>query len=84
MKISWQTKAIRQWEKIKDKDMRLEISKGTKSLCDFPNCKHIKSLKNHKHDYRLRVHRYRVMFNVDYTNETIVIEEVKKRDDHTY
>ena len=43
-----------------------------------------RALVNHTCDYRLRVGNYRVLFNHDSLVEIISIEEVKKRDDHTY
>ena len=50
----------------------------------FPDCSGIKALTNHACDYRLRVGNYRVLFNHDSLVEIISIEEVKKRDEHTY
>ena len=55
-------------------------------LSDFPNCKQldISELKNHRFDYRLRVGRYRVLFNYADVVKIIEIQEVKKRDERTY
>lgn len=50
----------------------------------FPNCRNIKSLKNHGSDYRLKIGRYRVLFCVKGSFHVISIEEVKKRNEHTY
>ena len=45
----------------------------------------VKSLTNHQYDYRLRVGRYRVFFDVEEDEVRIYfIQEVKKRDDRTY
>jgi mRNA-degrading endonuclease RelE of RelBE toxin-antitoxin system len=55
-------------------------------LVNFPDCDelNIKSLKNHKYDYRMRIGRYRVIFDDKKTVKVIAIQEVKKRDDRTY
>ncbi len=44
----------------------------------------MKALTNHEYAYRLRVGRFRILFDVDTTIRIIDIQEVKKRDDHTY
>jgi len=44
----------------------------------------IKSLSNHNDGFRLRVARYRVLFDNIETLKIIEIQEVKKRDNHTY
>ena len=51
----------------------------------WPNVPDVKALTN-RNDYRLRVGRYRVLFTVTPSGEVtvILIEEVKKRDEHTY
>lgn len=83
-KIYWKPKAIRQLEKIKDQGMQSKIFDAVDTLIDFPSCKNIKMLKNHKHAYRLRVGRYRVLFDINHIIQIVNIEEVKKRDEHTY
>lgn len=50
----------------------------------MPDCLNVKKLVNHQYDYRLRVGNYRVMFNFDGIIHVVSIEEVKKRDEHTY
>lgn len=50
----------------------------------MPNCLNIKVLVNHKYDYRLRIGQYRVLFTWDDEIQIVQIEEVKKRDEHTY
>lgn len=51
----------------------------------FPNCANVKRLTNHLYAYRLRVGDYRVFFDFQGGEARIVsIEEVKKRDEHTY
>jgi mRNA interferase RelE/StbE len=44
----------------------------------------ITELKNHRYDYRLRVGRYRVLFNHANVVKIIEIQEVKIRDERTY
>ncbi len=41
-------------------------------------------MTNHNYDYRLRVGRYRVLFNYDGEIKIVAIMEVKKRDEQTY
>lgn len=50
----------------------------------MPNVQNIKALSNHRYGYRLRVGNYRVMFDWDGAIKIVNIEEVKKRDEHTY
>lgn len=63
---------------------REAIFDSVDQLAAFPECEglDIKPLKNHACDYRLRVGRYRVLFND--AIEIIEIQEVKKRDERTY
>lgn len=50
----------------------------------MPNVQHVKSLTRHAHGYRLRVGRYRVLFDWEDSINIVHIEEVKKRDERTY
>ena len=52
----------------------------------FPNSRNldVKALKSYKYGYRLRVGRYRVLFDFDGTIKVIAVQEVKKRDEQTY
>ena len=43
-----------------------------------------RSAEGHRFDYRLRVGRYRVLFNYADVVKIIEIQEVKKRDERTY
>lgn len=83
-KLIWQPKAVRQLEKIRDRKAKVEIVDEVKELKHFPDCQHLKKLKNHSSDYRLRIGRFRVLFSVKDSVQIINIEEVKKRDDRTY
>ena len=80
-KIDWKTKAVKQLDKIADRDTRKEIRNEVSNLSDWPNVQNVKKLTNHKYDYRLRVGRFRVFFDISDAVRIIHIEEVKKRDD---
>ena len=82
--IDWKNKALKQLTKIGDSVARKEIKNAVATLADLQNAKQVKKLTNHKYDYRLRVGRYRVFFDVAETVRIVHIEEVKKRDDRTY
>lgn len=84
--VQWTLKATKQAKKIPPPE-RARIVEGVGSLADWPDSmttKDIKPLKNHKHQYRLRVGRYRVLFDVETGLRVVSIEEVRKRDDRTY
>ena len=82
--ISWENKAVKQLDKIDNRETRKEIKNEAAKLADWPDVQQVKKLTNHKYDYRLRVGRYRVFFDIEDTVRIIHIEEVKKRDDRTY
>ena len=83
--IHWHNRARKQMKKI-PVHYREAILQNVDKLAAFPVCEKldITELKNHKYDYRMRVGRYRVLF--DYANvvKIIDIQEVKKRDERTY
>ncbi len=81
--IQWEKKAIRQLKKFQTSE-RLLISEAVMALEKWPDCKNVKSLVNHKYGYRLRLGRFRIFFDVGLTLNIVMIEEVKKRDEHTY
>ena len=83
MKIEWKRKALKQITPLPDTD-RKRITIAVRGLYNFPNVQNVKALTNHQYDYRLRVGRYRVLFNHDEVIKIISIEEVKKRDGNTY
>jgi mRNA interferase RelE/StbE len=82
--IDWKPKARKQLFKLKDTSARERIFDAVDTLVNFPNCQSIKRLENHRHEYRLRVGSYRVLFDVRTSIRIIEIQEVKKRDEHTY
>ncbi len=82
--IEWTRKAIKQLAKI-DSTQRVAIVKAVKSLAHYQTASHVKKLTQHIYGYRLRVGRYRVLFDVvNGKVEIVMIQEVKKRDESTY
>ena len=83
--IRWKPKAAKQLRKIQQQEA-LTIVESVELLENFPACEtvNIKRLVNHEYGYRLRVGRYRVLFDHDGDIRIISIEEVKKRDERTY
>jgi mRNA-degrading endonuclease RelE of RelBE toxin-antitoxin system len=82
--INWQPKALRQLRKIDahaGKQIRAAVSS---ELLDLSKARNVKALVNHAYGYRLRVGNYRVFFDFDGVVRIVSIEEVKKRDEHTY
>ena len=83
MRVEWKRKALKQLREIPF-DYRCKIGKAVEGLMKWPDCgMDIKKLSG-RSDYRLRVGRYRVIFDIFDSLEIISIEEVKKRDEHTY
>lgn len=80
--IEWKRKALKQLKQI-DRQQQQQIVVAVRDLKNWPDCKNVKSLTN-RDGYRLRVGRYRVLFDVETQLQIIAIEEVKKRDERTY
>jgi len=82
--INWTKKAKKQLAPIPRQDIE-RIMDAVDSLAQWPDAANVKALSG-RDDYRLRVGRYRVLFTVTPGGEVtvILIEEVKKRDEHTY
>jgi len=83
--IVWHNRARKQIKRI-SKHYAEAIYDAVDRLATFPECQqpNISGLKNHRYDYRLRVGRYRVLFNYANVIKIIEIQEVKKRDERTY
>lgn len=79
-------RARRQLRRVarKDRQAFVLIERAISSLAPWPVAKSVKSLTAHENQYRLRAGRYRVLFDVDTENTLIRIQEVRRRDDHTY
>lgn len=82
--INWTKKARKQLAPIPRQDVE-RIFEAVESLSNWPDVSGVKALVG-RDDYRLRVGRYRVLFSVTPEGAVtiILIEEVKKRDEHTY
>ncbi|WP_322364926.1 type II toxin-antitoxin system RelE/ParE family toxin [Pseudomonas sp. Teo4] len=60
------------------------IYDAAQALAHMPDVQNLKVLVNHSYGYRLRVGNYRILFDWDGGVKIVNIEEVKKRDEHTY
>ncbi len=82
--IEWTPKAVRQFHKFPFEAQR-SIGEGISSLTDWPHVQNVKKLSA-RNDYRLRVGNFRVLFTIhpSGTVNIIRIEEVKRRNEHTY
>jgi mRNA-degrading endonuclease RelE of RelBE toxin-antitoxin system len=83
--IIWHNRARKQMKRI-PAHYREAIFESVDRLVVFPRCEELDiiELKNHRYGYRMRVGRYRVMFNHEHDIKIIEIREIKKRDERTY
>ena len=81
--IHWARKAVKQLGKLHKTD-KSRIYDAVQALVHMPNVQNVKSLAHHSYGYRLRTGNYRVMFDWEGGVKIVNIEEVKKRDEHTY
>lgn len=84
--ILWHNRARKQMKRI-PRNYQVAIHDKVDQLVDFPETNDaldIKKLSNHDYDYRMRVGRYRVLFDFQEKIKIIAIQEVKKRDERTY
>jgi mRNA interferase RelE/StbE len=79
--ITWTQTARRQLRRI-DRKQQQTIINAVDTLVDLRTARNITALTRHEHGYRLRVGRYRVMF--DHGGNLVTIKEVVKRDERTY
>jgi mRNA interferase RelE/StbE len=84
MKVIWQAKALKQLKKVGDQIIQERILLAARGLGEFPDVPNIKKLMKHEYGYRLRVGNWRILFNAFNEVSIVSIEEVKKRDEHTY
>jgi mRNA interferase RelE/StbE len=82
--VIWKPKARRQLRKIGNRGDREAVYGAAGTLADWPVQQNVKALTNHEYGYRLRVGKYRVLFDVQGAIRIIEIQEVKKRNEHTY
>ncbi len=81
--IQWSKKAVRQLLCFPLKE-RVRISGAVDGLAAWPECRNVKALKDSPFMYRLRVGRYRILFDVETSVRVVSVEEVRKRDESTY
>ena len=83
VRIEWSIRAVRQLLKLEQRNQR-RIRKAIGKLTDFPATANVKHLTHHDPAYRLRAGNYRVLFAFDSMRHLVIIESVRKRDEHTY
>ncbi|MGE0083639.1 MAG: type II toxin-antitoxin system RelE/ParE family toxin [Desulfococcaceae bacterium] len=81
--IRWSKKAVKQLLCFPLKE-RVRISDAVDGLAAWPECRNVKALKDNSFMYRLRVGRYRILFDVETSIRIVSVQEVKKRDESTY
>ncbi len=83
--ILWSAKALRQLRKIPASDGATIRASVGRELADLGQARNVKALSGHACGYRLRVGRYRVLFDViEGAVRVIFIDDVRKRDERTY
>ncbi|MEY2592922.1 MAG: hypothetical protein RI972_611 [Pseudomonadota bacterium] len=82
--ILWQPQALRQLRKLQAGDNLLVRTAVQRELADLSASRQVKALVGHEYGYRLRVGRWRVLFDFDGDVHIVSIEEVRKRDERTY
>ena len=70
MNVKIDEKALKDLMKI-EKKFRNQILNEIKKLENFPNCLNIKKLKNFYPRFRLRVGKYRIIFDVEKDNVVV-------------
>lgn len=80
MEAKLATRALRQYRKLTP-DIKQDILAGLTELENWPQVRGVKSLQG-RDDYRLRVGRYRVIFEVD--GNIIWITDIIIRNESTY
>lgn len=81
--IEWTARATRQLLKL-DRAAQVRIRNAVDGLRAFPEAQNVARLTGHRYAYRLRTGHYRVIFDFDGQIREITIQEVRKRDEHTY
>ncbi|WP_259753355.1 type II toxin-antitoxin system RelE family toxin [Pseudomonas sp. GCEP-101] len=82
-RIQWTRKAVKQLGHLNKADQPV-IYDAVQTLARMPDVQNVKRLVKHAYGYRLRVGSYRVLFDWDGAIRIVNIEEVSKRDEHTY
>ncbi|WP_248803966.1 type II toxin-antitoxin system RelE family toxin [Pseudomonas sp. MWU13-2100] len=81
--IFWTRKAAKQLLSLHSRD-QVHIRDSATILSDMPDLSNVKALSQHDYGYRMRVGRYRILFDWEGTIKVVSIQEVKKRDERTY
>lgn len=84
--VVWTRRATKEAAKLDAEDRRRVVT-AVGALENWPGCRStldVKALKRHAHHYRLRVGRYRVLFDVEDSLRVVSVERVRKRDERTY
>tara|TARA_A100001391_G_scaffold167564_1_gene127995 strand:+ start:31370 stop:31636 length:267 start_codon:yes stop_codon:yes gene_type:complete len=83
--IEWTKTAVKQLRGIQPPKQRTAILDAVKALARCPtHATSVRALRGHRAGCRLRVGRYRVLFDVDDGVRILTVQEVKKRDERTY
>jgi mRNA interferase RelE/StbE len=82
--IYWSIKAAKQLRKLPIAVQKQIRDAVQEKLSVFPHCSSVKALQNHEYEFRLRVGQYRIFFDFDGAFKISLVQEVKKRDEHTY
>ena len=82
-KLEWEPKAFRQLRKVRDPQALSSIKQAVASLANWPHCDKVQKVRT-KERYRMKAGRWRIFFTVEEPVQTVIIEEVKRRDEHTY
>ena len=83
VRIEWSIRAVRQLLRLERRDQR-RIRKAVDKLVSFPTTTNVRHLASHDPPYRQRVGNHRVLFSFQGVQRRIIIEAVRKRDEHTY
>lgn len=85
-RVLWTRRAAKEAAKLDAEDRRRVVS-AVGALGDWPECRarlDVKPLKRHAQQFRLRVGRYRVLFDIEESLRVVSVERVRKRDERTY
>jgi len=81
--VAWSKRSLKSLQRIAQKDAQ-KIYLAVQVLREWPVKRNVVKLTGTHDGYRLRVGRYRILFEVDDVVRIIFIEDVKKRDERTY
>ncbi len=82
--IEWKNRARKQWKRLPRTYQKLILDAVDTLEEPVSVWKNVLNLKNHAYRYRMRVGRYRILFDFDGSVQVVEIQEVRKRDERTY